>query len=129
MKPSRNQPCYCGSGLKYKKCCLRKDAEKNIGKILSKKKVAPNDINILKEISHIMDCAKKGDSRLVSFASFILFSTDMGDAWLLEQRENLALCLMEDGQEQPYIIEDTPQRFFVGWNSSYRIDGDRFMVN
>jgi tetratricopeptide (TPR) repeat protein len=25
-KPSRNDPCPCGSGLKYKKCCAGKDA-------------------------------------------------------------------------------------------------------
>ena len=23
-KPGRNEPCYCGSGRKYKKCCIRK---------------------------------------------------------------------------------------------------------
>lgn len=23
----RNQPCHCGSGKKYKKCCLRKDED------------------------------------------------------------------------------------------------------
>ena len=23
-KPGRNEPCHCGSGKKYKKCCLRK---------------------------------------------------------------------------------------------------------
>lgn len=23
-KPGRNDPCPCGSGLKYKKCCLKK---------------------------------------------------------------------------------------------------------
>lgn len=26
-KPSRNEPCPCGSGKKYKKCCLQKDKE------------------------------------------------------------------------------------------------------
>ncbi len=26
----RNAPCPCGSGLKYKKCCLEKDVEKKI---------------------------------------------------------------------------------------------------
>lgn len=25
MKPGRNDPCTCGSGQKYKKCCLTKD--------------------------------------------------------------------------------------------------------
>jgi hypothetical protein len=31
MSPGRNDPCYCGSGKKYKKCCLSKDerARKN----------------------------------------------------------------------------------------------------
>ena len=23
-KPGRNEPCYCGSGRKYKKCCINK---------------------------------------------------------------------------------------------------------
>lgn len=24
-RPGRNEPCYCGSGRKYKHCCLEKD--------------------------------------------------------------------------------------------------------
>jgi hypothetical protein len=27
MKLGRNQPCHCGSGVKYKRCCLGKDEE------------------------------------------------------------------------------------------------------
>src|SRR5260370_7811530 len=26
-KPGRNDPCTCGSGKKYKKCCLEKDQQ------------------------------------------------------------------------------------------------------
>ena len=29
MKIGRNQPCPCGSGKKYKKCCLNKPREDN----------------------------------------------------------------------------------------------------
>jgi hypothetical protein len=29
MKPQRNDPCPCGSGKKYKKCCLPKEREQN----------------------------------------------------------------------------------------------------
>jgi hypothetical protein len=25
--PGRNDPCYCGSGRKYKQCCLEKDEQ------------------------------------------------------------------------------------------------------
>jgi hypothetical protein len=28
QKPGRNELCYCGSGQKYKKCCLLKEQEK-----------------------------------------------------------------------------------------------------
>lgn len=28
-RPGRNEPCYCGSSKKYKKCCLPKDEEAN----------------------------------------------------------------------------------------------------
>ena len=27
-RPGRNDPCHCGSGKKYKLCCLEKDAAK-----------------------------------------------------------------------------------------------------
>jgi hypothetical protein len=27
-RPGRNEPCYCGSGRKYKHCCLAKDEVK-----------------------------------------------------------------------------------------------------
>ncbi len=26
-RPGRNEPCHCGSGKKYKQCCLRKDED------------------------------------------------------------------------------------------------------
>lgn len=29
-KPGRNEPCHCGSGKKYKKCCLEKDGTQSI---------------------------------------------------------------------------------------------------
>ena len=25
VRPGRNEPCHCGSGRKYKQCCLEKD--------------------------------------------------------------------------------------------------------
>ena len=32
-KPKRNDPCHCGSGKKYKKCCLRKDEEEKYNEL------------------------------------------------------------------------------------------------
>ena len=33
----RNEPCHCGSGRKYKKCCLEKDA----GRLRSERELGP----------------------------------------------------------------------------------------
>ncbi len=35
MKLGRNDPCHCGSGNKYKKCCLPKDAAENTAKLVA----------------------------------------------------------------------------------------------
>lgn len=35
MKIGRNSPCPCGSGLKYKKCCLNKTEEQKLGEAIS----------------------------------------------------------------------------------------------
>lgn len=32
-KPDRNNPCHCGSGRKYKNCCLGKDNSKVTSKL------------------------------------------------------------------------------------------------
>lgn len=31
--PKRNDPCHCGSGKKYKNCCLEKDSSKFSSKL------------------------------------------------------------------------------------------------
>lgn len=35
-KPRRNKPCPCGSGIKYKSCCLFKEKQKAITKELKR---------------------------------------------------------------------------------------------
>lgn len=32
-KPRRNDPCHCGSGRKYKNCCLEKDDSSGMSKL------------------------------------------------------------------------------------------------
>lgn len=39
MKPSRNDPCPCGSGKKYKHCCYAKDSVKHDEPVIA----APED--------------------------------------------------------------------------------------
>jgi hypothetical protein len=45
-RPGRNEPCRCGSGRKYKHCCLAKDEKKDAAlraKAAAEPPVAPSD--------------------------------------------------------------------------------------
>ena len=40
-RPGRNDPCHCGSGKKYKHCCLAKDEEADRASRAEKASAAP----------------------------------------------------------------------------------------
>jgi hypothetical protein len=90
--------------------------------------VTREKVNIQKEATYIIDRAKEQDARIVTLGSLILFSTETGDAWVLDPEDGLALCLARDGTEQPFTLIDTPTQFAIEWNADYRIDGDAFIV-
>lgn len=52
LKPKigRNDPCYCGSGKKYKNCCMKKDQEEELfDKLAKQKQGVPNNYFTVKE--------------------------------------------------------------------------------
>lgn len=63
----------------------------------------------------------------MTIGPLVLFSTDTGDAWLLDPSDQLATRLARDGDPEPIYIEDTDTNFAVGWKGHYRIDGGAFV--
>lgn len=59
----------------------------------------------------------------------VLFSTDTGDAWLLDRSDQLAARLARDGETEPVHIEETDTAFTIGWKGRYRIDGPAFVYS
>ena len=57
----------------------------------------------------------------------MLFSTETGDAWLLDPADHLAARLARDGDPEPIYFEETETSFAIGWKGNYRIDGDAFI--
>jgi hypothetical protein len=47
---------------------------------------------------------------------------------MLDPDDHLALCLAQDGEEQPYTITETSTRFAIEWKAHYRIEGEVFVV-
>jgi len=63
----------------------------------------------------------------VTVGPLALFSTDTGDAWLLDPADHLAARLARDGDPEPIHFEETDTTFAIGWKGNYSIDGDAFV--
>jgi hypothetical protein len=92
-----------------------------------KRRVAAEDFRLADEVRHIQRCAARLDGRIVTVGQLIFFSTQTGDAWLLDAEEGLAAPLAHDGQPQPLDIEETDANFTIDWKGHYRIDGAAFV--
>ena len=84
-------------------------------------------LHLGKEVRHIQDRAAKHDGRIVSIGPLVLFSTDTGDAWILEPAAHLASKLATDGDALPVRIEESETTFAIEWQGRYRIEGDTFV--
>ncbi len=93
-----------------------------------KKRVRREQINITGEADYIINRAQEYDSRVVSLGSLIFFSTETGDAWMLDCEDGLALNLAIDGDIQPFRILETSEKVAIEWNVNYHIEEDKFIV-
>ena len=84
--------------------------------------------NFSKEAEYIIQRAQENDARVVRLGTLVLFSTQSGDAWILDAEDELALCLARSGEKQPYRIIETSTNFAIEWAGNYHIEGERFLV-
>ena len=74
--PSRNEPCHCGSGKKYKKCCSSKDEElndplKNISRFPIEKCLINEDWTD-SGLATVIVIRKHGETGQISFVSYLV---------------------------------------------------------
>ena len=79
------------------------------------------------EVRYIQDLAAEHDDRIVTVGQLVLFSTETGDAWLLDAVDHLAARLARDGDPEPIHIEDTDTTFAIEWKGQYHIEGGTFV--
>jgi hypothetical protein len=89
--------------------------------------MAGKDFRLAEEIDYIQGRAADRDSRLVTVGPLVLFSTETGDAWLLDPADHLAARLARDGDPEELYFEETEATFAIGWKGHYQIDGDAFV--
>lgn len=90
--------------------------------------LSQQETSITGEASYIINRAQANDARVVTLGPLVFFSTQTGDAWMLDPGDSLALCLARDGETQPFKIIETHTQFGIEWTATYRIDGNLFIV-
>jgi hypothetical protein len=75
--------------------------------------VAGRDFRLADDVRYIQRRAADHDSRIVTIGELILFSTQTGDAWLLDPADRLAARLARDGEREPIHIEETDTTFAI----------------
>jgi hypothetical protein len=85
------------------------------------------DFRLAEEIDYIQSRAAEHDGRLVTAGPLVLFSTETGDAWLLDPADHLAARVARDGDPEELYFEETDSSFAIGWKGNYQIDADAFI--
>jgi hypothetical protein len=81
-----------------------------------------------READYIAACAARRDARIVSIGVLVFFSTNSGDAWMLDVEDSRAMCVARDGEPQPVTIFETAEKIGIEWTGHFAIDGEAFMV-
>jgi hypothetical protein len=91
------------------------------------REISGKDFRLADEIRHIQRRAAAYDERFVTVGPLALFSTDTGDAWLLDPTDHLAARVARCGDPELIHFEETEANFAIGWKGNYNIDRDAFV--
>ena len=116
----RNELCPCGSGIKYKRCCLRQQAN------AAASPVGQLKISLLTEIERVQAAARSGAETVRDLGVFILWSTSNGDAWLLEITESDAVQVASGGEALAVPIDENPETISINWSHTFAIRDRKF---
>jgi hypothetical protein len=92
-----------------------------------KQAVVDKDFRLAKAIKSIQGRAAEHDGRFVTIGPLVFFSTETGDAWMLDPSDQLAARLARSGDPEPIDFRETDTNYAIGWKGTYRVDGRVFV--
>ena len=119
VKIGRNDPCPCGSGAKYKRCCITKTDPATI---------AAKQVSVGGEVAKLQEMAILKEESIRSIGVFIFISTADGDGWLLELTDQDALLVAKDGKKIEVEIEENADTIEVNWSHRFVIREKKFQT-
>ncbi len=124
-KIGRNQPCPCGSGKKYKHCCL--SLVQN-GQPMAPAPGPSTSFSLRAEVAKLQEFAEKKEKIFFEAGVFILFSDTSGDAWLLEVVDSDAVQVAQAGKALDIELKENEETIEVNWSHTYELRDRRFFL-
>ena len=119
VKIGRNDPCFCGSGKKFKKCCLGTQAGGPARSVIP---------SVAIEVGKIQEIASAKKAAVLALGVFVLFSTTSGDAWLLEVTDMDAIQVAQGGEKIAVEIEENPETIEINWTHKFDVKNKKFVL-
>ena len=113
-KIGRNNPCPCGSGIKFKKCCLKAQAATQAFSPTRQLK-----ISLVAQIERIQASAVSKEEDVRELGVFILWSNAEGDAWLFETTESDAVQVARGGEILDAPLDENPETIAINWSHTF----------
>ena len=92
-----------------------------------KQQIEGKQFRLAQEIKYIQRRAAEYDARFVTVGPLVFFSTQTGDAWMLDPSDQLAARLARDGDPEPIEFQETDTDFAIDWKGNYHIEGRAFV--
>lgn len=86
------------------------------------RQISGKDFLVADELRYIQRRAAGHDGRFVTVGGLAFFSTETGDAWILDPADHLAARVARDGDPEPVYFEETKTTFAIEWKGNYRIE-------
>ncbi len=84
-------------------------------------------LRLADQVRYMQHRAAEHEARFVTLGPLVLFSTETGDAWLLDPSDGLAARVARDGDPESVYIQETDTNFAIGWKGSYHVEGSAFV--
>ena len=108
---------------------LRQRKKRKRGKERESRRVMTREQTSIKdEVEYIRTRAEARESCVVTLGQLVFFSTESGDAWLLDPEDGLTACVARDGEPVPVEIVEDSLTVSIAWTATYRLDGSVFRV-
>ncbi len=116
-KIGRNDPCPCGSGRKYKKCC----AGKNDAALAQRQAAAAARLTLMSAVEALQKEAAAARIVYRELGVFFFFTTAKGDAWVLEMTDQDAVQVAAAGEAMAPPIDESPDTIEINWSHTFAL--------